>query len=98
VEETGILQLHHCRKHCNSTGMRGVERPNQNKPASPNDWRRYGESRRQLLVEQDEANTSFYLNPACPIARYFELAERVSCDISEKLLLTSIVSTAWGAV
>jgi hypothetical protein len=50
------------------------------KSGSSHDWRRYGELRRQLLVEQDEANTSFYLNPSCPMTRYFELAERVRLD------------------
>jgi hypothetical protein len=67
----------------------GTARPSQNKSGSYHDWRRYGESRRQILVEQDEANTSFYLNPSCPIARYFELAERVRCDSLEEWFFIS---------
>lgn len=66
------------------------------------DWRSYGEERRQALVEQDEANTSFYLNPSCPIARYFELAERVrrrSClRRSRVLVLTSLSIVALQVV
>jgi hypothetical protein len=44
------------------------------------EWRRYGASRRKLLVEKDEKDggTSFELHKKCPIQRYFQIADRVS--------------------
>jgi len=60
-------------------GLEGSSPPRDKKGSSSSDenWRRYGELRRQRIVENDEVNTSFHLNRKCPIERYFELAERV---------------------
>jgi hypothetical protein len=40
-------------------------------------WRQYGHTRRQWLLENDTATTSFRMNAACSIDKYFALAERV---------------------
>lgn len=49
---------------------------------SSQQWRRYGEARRKVLVENDECSggTSFRLNKKCRVDKYFLLAERVSFD------------------
>jgi hypothetical protein len=49
-------------------------------------WRVYGQARRQWLVENDAAaaeTTAFRMNAACSIHKYFALAERVcgTCSI-----------------
>jgi hypothetical protein len=50
--------------------------------ASNDEWRRFGQARRKELVDQDvlEGGTSFHLNEACRIQRYFQLSDRVSCS------------------
>jgi hypothetical protein len=40
-------------------------------------WRQYGRARRQSLLDSDKAATSFRMNAACSIQKYFSLAERV---------------------
>lgn len=40
-------------------------------------WRKYGRARRQWLLDNDKAATSFRMNAACSIQKYFALAERV---------------------
>lgn len=54
----------------------------QNQP-----WRQYGHRRRQYLLENDMAATSYRMNAACSIQKYFALSERVRrlqkpCDLS----------------
>lgn len=49
-------------------------------------WRQYGRARRQSLLDNDKAATSFRMNAACSIQKYFSLAKRVClcgvvCDI-----------------
>ncbi len=41
-------------------------------------WRQYGYQRRQSLLENDKAATSYRMNAACSIQKYFALSERVS--------------------
>ena len=41
-------------------------------------WRQYGLQRRQYLLENDKAATSFRMNAACSVQKYFALSERVS--------------------
>jgi hypothetical protein len=41
-------------------------------------WRQYGLRRRQYLLENDKAATSYRMNAACSIQKYFALSERVS--------------------
>ena len=40
-------------------------------------WRQYGLRRRQYLLENDKAATSYRMNAACSIQKYFSLSERV---------------------
>ncbi|GAX20163.1 hypothetical protein FisN_17Lh113 [Fistulifera solaris] len=51
-------------------------------------WRRYGEARRKVLIEQDKqaGGTSFHINRKCRIDKYFALAERVTHQFRRLLL------------
>jgi hypothetical protein len=40
-------------------------------------WRQYGHQRRRYLLENDTAATSYRMNAACSIQKYFALSERV---------------------
>jgi hypothetical protein len=48
------------------------------------EWRRYGLARRRELLENDRRHggTNFNLNQSCSVHRYFQVAGRVSENIS----------------
>jgi hypothetical protein len=48
-------------------------------------WRRYGQTRRRELLEDDrrKGGTKFNLNTSCSIHRYFQVAQRVSDQLGD---------------
>lgn len=46
--------------------------------AANDEWRKYGEARRQELLENDEDGRSFEINRRCSVLRYFDVGDRVS--------------------
>lgn len=60
--------------------------------AISDEWRRYGETRRKQIVEEDEVDGgySFHLSRKVPVRKYFKLIERVSVYCTSEAIYVSL--------